>query len=137
MFQEVLKEHDREFNPSGVPWKSKRPASDTPDVQKESLAVSVPPVADIPNKTALSEKMPFQEVLGKLPFFEMLITGEGELWIHGKGDGIIDRVEPLFLLHGKFMVGQSANALMAEGGSQPATCKRVALCFMAWGSGAC
>ena len=94
--------------------------------------MSVPLVDGVSNKTTLSEKAPFQEVLGKLPFFEMLITSAGELWIHGKSDGIIDRVEPLFLLHGKFMVGQPANALMAEGGSQPGTCRRVALCFMAW-----
>lgn len=117
LFREIIKEHDREFNASGVPWKVRRPAEDITKVP-DSEAVSVPPTPDITTKTALVAKSTVQELPGRSAFYELLVTEEGDLWVYGREDGIIDCTDPLFIFTGKFQVGQPATALMANGACQ-------------------
>lgn len=84
-----------------------------PDEEDQAQATSVP-TSDVTNKAALQEKVKVQEIPGNA-IYEFLLTEEQELWINGLADGIIGRQEALFPLVGKYLTGQAAIALKAEG----------------------
>jgi len=116
-FISIIQEHDKGYNPSGVPFKSKRPAEANPeDLEKENLAVAIPRLADGPTtKDALKEKTSFQVLQGKQAFMEHVVTEKGDYYIWGIDDGILPKDEPLFQLRGRFKLRQAATAVMSSG----------------------
>ena len=56
-----------------------------------------------------------QEVQASKGPFEFVVTESGELYIIATDDVVADKKEPLFLLRGRFKVGQAATALMGAG----------------------
>jgi hypothetical protein len=114
----LISAHNKEFNPTGVPFKANRTSSggDGNVAGEEEIAVSVP-TSNVLAKAALQEKVQFQEIAAA-SVFEFLFTETSELWVHGLADGVISANEALFPMVGKFLTGQAAVALKAEGAPQ-------------------
>ena len=113
-FKDRVAAHNKEFNPTGVPFKGPKRASTSgeAEVLEEEIAVPVP-TSDV-TKAALQEKGKVQEIPVN-SVFELLLVDSAELWIHGLTDGVISAKEALFPLVGKFLTGQPATALQKEG----------------------
>jgi len=112
-FKDLVAAHNKEFNPTGVPFKGPKRASTSgeAEVLEEEIAVPVP-TSDV-TKAALQEKGKVQEIPVN-SVFELLLVDSAELWIHGLTDGVISAKEALFPLVGKFLTGQPATALQKE-----------------------
>ena len=116
LWKDLVDGHDKEFNKSGVPFKAKRSA-DVPLLEvAESNAITIAPDPACPaTKEALLAASKGQEVQASKGPFEFVVTESGELYIIATDDVVADKKEPLFLLRGRFKVGQAANALMGAG----------------------
>lgn len=113
-FNAVLVEHDKKFNPSGVPWKARGGrAAPTP---LESIAAAhatrLPPRPNAPTLEALVGKV---EVAGGVPQHYSLIADEkGRFYVLGKADEIISNTEPLLLIKGNYKTGHVATKVMDD-----------------------
>ena len=45
----------------------------------------------------------------------LIATPKGELYLHGISDGVLSNLEPMFLVHGRFKLGQAGTDLMTAG----------------------
>jgi len=125
----LVSTHDAEFNPGGIPWKTKRPA-DTPLTGLQAVAESaiiVAPQDGVPSsKDELTKGSSCSEVQSSSTFFNFLVSSIGSLYVVGLDEGIIDNAEPLFMMKGRFRIGQPAKAMMDKG---PPLCTNPGLCF--------
>lgn len=114
-FKALVAAHNSEFNKSGVPYKANKRVSAGGDDEtgEEQVAQNVP-TSEVLTLDALKEKANFQ-VISATGIFELLWTETSELWVHGVSDGVISAKDALFPLVGKFLTGQAAIALKAEG----------------------
>ena len=61
---------------------------------------------------------------------EFLVTEDQELWVFGLKDGVMETKDQLFPIIGKFLTGQAATTLKAEGA--PGNCLLPGMpCFQA------
>lgn len=107
--QDMIKEHDKLANPSGVPYKGekKRTAEESPKVD----AVEYEPEADGPkSKDEFTNEQSLEGLTSEHQFF----IKDGILWLHAHVDQIIPATEPLMLLWGEYMCGAEKSKEMAR-----------------------
>jgi hypothetical protein len=106
-FQDIIKIHDAEFNPFGVPFKTGltralQTEAGVPE-QASSPPVELPAENGAPtSRDELIADMQAQEVVSSCPDVTLLVTKGGELWVFGVNDCILSADEALFVLRGTF-----------------------------------
>jgi len=116
MFNNLVEEHDREFNKSGVPFKSRRTAETPLDEVEDANAITINPDSSWPSKEVLLKESRCQEVKMARNPVHIIVNEAGEVFLEAQDDTIVNRNEPLFLLSGRVKVGQAATTLMAREG---------------------
>ena len=91
-FAELIDKHDKEFNPSGRPWKDHtRPRGEDDSTEVEGEAVTLTGQPDVPQtKALLMETYPDAQILpGATSDFEYICVKGGELFVHGLKDSVV------------------------------------------------
>lgn len=118
VWADVVKTHDDEFNPSGVPYKARRPA-DTPIEVLDATTVDAKewPV-DAACATLEACKAAHEQhavVAGSNPLIKWIVTGGGNLYMLAEADGELPADESLFIIRGQAKTGAAATKAMQEG----------------------
>ncbi len=112
-FADMVKLHDAEFNPSGVPAKTglKR-ALETDDSTAVQLSSSrsAGSAVDLPVVSRMSEEA---HVIHVNDNFDLIVPEDGGLVLRGKEDSILSLDEPLFSVHGKWKWAEAADQTMS------------------------
>ena len=103
-WSDLVAAHDKEFNPSGVPWKTKR----GPEVSLDALEVQTRPSIALPNQVLVSDIPDAKKLVGGRPCYAFHVQADGTLHIAAEEDSVIDVKETLFLIRGKFKDGEVA-----------------------------
>lgn len=138
LWKDMILRHDLEFNPSGVPFKIRR-AADTPLPEvPEANAITIPrDPAGPASKEALLQSSKCQEVQLSRGPCSIIVTEPGEVYVVAAEDTVIDNKEALFVLKGRFKIGQAATALMGQGRAAnfvspaPGALPSIAACWVA------
>lgn len=113
----IVETHNKEFNPTGVPFKAKRLA----DLPLEALAAANPDpmVLAAPGKDEPQDVDEFKSAKGVVvdsghAMFDYLVTAPGGLYLVGKEDGVLPTTEPLFVVRGDAKQGPAAAKTMKD-----------------------
>ena len=114
-FEDIIKIHDAEFNPSGFPFKTglARALDSGPEsVQQSSCPpVELPAAGDPIAKEDLIKDENGTEVTANRPEYSLVVTSSGELWMHAFQDYIVPTEDPLFILRGNFKKDEESKEL--------------------------
>lgn len=79
-FKDLVAAHNKEFNPTGVPFKGSKRVSTSGEAEVTEEEIAVPaPTSDV-TKSALQEKGKVQEISVN-NVFELLLVDSAELWL--------------------------------------------------------
>ena len=114
-FKEIVAEHNKKHNPSGLTFKNnKRTAQDGDEVSMDSRAVTLPPAKVA--KEDLMRDGTFYETIG-LETFYVLWAAKGQLYVHAISDGVIGDEHPICGTgSGEFLLKDEAQKLKADEG---------------------
>ena len=125
-FEEILKKHNEEFNPTGKLWVEKRlspgdpgvPESEDPGVpESESPVTILPNPDDAKSVDDLKAKGKIIVFDGNKDFYENYFGEDGAWYIKGLGDGVLDTRTKMGTLKGKYKTGAAASSVISDGGS--------------------
>lgn len=113
--RQLVQEHDKEWNPSGVPWKLKRPLEEDSQSNVEAAAVTLPGASETKESLLAEEGAEVHTVMGAEPFYE-LVASKGRLFVFALADGVISDQQPVCGLGaGEYYVGDDAKKVMSAG----------------------
>jgi len=112
-FDEEIRLHNAEFNPSGVPWRKRRAEEPEPEVTHPTPAVPLDSET-VESKEALGS---FHAVEHSSKAFKMLVTPDGHVWAEVEKDYTLKPDTPLFCIKGKFVQGEPAREKMESNDS--------------------
>ena len=119
-WKDMIKLHDDEYNPSGVPFKTRR----APETDIEALASNQPPAAvtwpvdpDSPDEATCMTRHHAKKLsgTGHVDLYSFLVTRTGGLYVLAEKDGTIPHDDSLFIIRGAPKVGAPADAIMKNG----------------------
>lgn len=115
-FQVAVAEHDRQYNPGGVPWSKRRVDPEPPEAphpQPTPAAGSLATPAPVGQETeeALKEH---EMVPSGSKWWHFKVSAAGQVWVVATADGTLTHGDVLFLLKGKFRTGPAAEELLAN-----------------------
>ena len=116
-WEDIVSQHNKEFNPTGVPFKAKRAS----DVTVEALAADNPDpvVLPVPGPDEPQDEAAFiaakAVVVGSgNAAFNYIVTPDGRLYISGLQDAVLSHAESLFVIKGDAKQGPAAVKLMKD-----------------------
>ena len=119
-FANVIQKHDAAYNPSGVPWKTKRP-SDAPLHEQPEKPEEPAPIAPVhrdgdPSTIDELENGTYKEIaLDKSSGKCLLLQQDGRLWISGSEDVTVSEKDCIFQLRGKYKKAGAADKTRTTG----------------------
>ena len=116
--RQLIQEHNKEWNPSGVPWKVKRPMEEDSQSRAEADAVTLP-AASVTKESLLAEEgADVFTALGAEPFYELVVS-KGRLFVLGLSDGVISNQQPVCGTGtGEYFLGDEADKIASAGSAQ-------------------
>jgi hypothetical protein len=116
LWKELVAAHDKEFNKTGVPFKVRRAAETPIEEMPDANAITIPPDASGPtSKEALLKESTCQEVKAFKSPASIIATETGQVYVAADEDTVLDKKDALFVLRGRFRVGQAAESLIGQG----------------------
>lgn len=102
--QDIIKEHNKLVNPSGVPYKGelKRPAEQSGEQDAECAAAVVGPEVDGPRS---ADDFSADQCIEGLSTEHKFFIKDGKLWLYAMQDQVVLTQEPLMQIWGEYMCG--------------------------------
>ena len=109
----LIEEHNKEYNPSGVPFKgeAKRPAPENPEDAEARACKEYPPESEGPRSRDEFEQE--QIMTGQTSDHEFMIK-DGKLWAHALQDCIVSALKPTVKFWGEYLCGSERKKDIAK-----------------------
>lgn len=120
-WKEFVQEHDHEFNPSGVPFKTRRaPEEDLAQLHAaasaEPAAIKFPMDPEVTTEAECVRIHRAVKLCSSEDLYSFLVTPTGALYLLAEKDGTVPHDDSMFLLRGTPKLGAAGDAVMTGGG---------------------
>ena len=100
-FTALVAEHDKEFNPSGRPWKNDHPAPATEETEEQAE----PWTGETVDLETVNKSGKVQDIVSFMPSVHLLFTSDHRLFLHPVADVVVPASKALFQVYGDYVSG--------------------------------